>query len=104
LWGVFQDRVLWTICLGLASNHDPPDLCLLSSWDYRREPLVLAQTSLPEHQLMSQHCLVLSPLELQNLNSGSRHSREQDRSGLIPSSLSSWPGFHLQDRNTMVTA
>jgi hypothetical protein len=19
-------------------NHDPPDLCLLSSWDYRREP------------------------------------------------------------------
>jgi hypothetical protein len=25
---------------GLASNHDPSDLCLLSSWDYRREPLV----------------------------------------------------------------
>jgi hypothetical protein len=24
---------------GLASNLDPPDLCLLSSWDYRREPL-----------------------------------------------------------------
>jgi hypothetical protein len=23
---------------GLASNHDPPDLCLLSSWDYRHEP------------------------------------------------------------------
>jgi hypothetical protein len=23
-------------------NRDPPDLCLLSSWDYRREPLVLA--------------------------------------------------------------
>jgi hypothetical protein len=22
----------------LASNGDPPDLCLLSSWDYRREP------------------------------------------------------------------
>jgi hypothetical protein len=21
----------------LASNHDSPDLCLLSSWDYRRE-------------------------------------------------------------------
>jgi hypothetical protein len=25
---------------GLASNHSPPDLCLLSSWDYRGEPLV----------------------------------------------------------------
>jgi hypothetical protein len=24
---------------GLALNHDPPDLCVLSSWDYRREPL-----------------------------------------------------------------
>jgi hypothetical protein len=24
----------------VALNHDPPDLCLLSSWDYRREPLV----------------------------------------------------------------
>jgi hypothetical protein len=24
---------------GLASNHDPPDLCLLSSQDYRQQPL-----------------------------------------------------------------
>jgi hypothetical protein len=24
----------------LASNHDPPDFSLPSSWDYRREPLV----------------------------------------------------------------
>jgi hypothetical protein len=23
---------------GLALNHDPPDLCLLSSWDYRCGP------------------------------------------------------------------
>jgi hypothetical protein len=23
---------------GLALNHDPPDLRLLSSWDYRRKP------------------------------------------------------------------
>jgi hypothetical protein len=23
---------------GLALNSDPPDLCLLSSWDYRDEP------------------------------------------------------------------
>jgi hypothetical protein len=27
--------------LGLASNFDPPDLCLLSNWDYRLEPPVL---------------------------------------------------------------
>jgi hypothetical protein len=24
---------------GLASNHDPPDLYLSSSWDYSHEPL-----------------------------------------------------------------
>jgi hypothetical protein len=35
----FQDRVLLTICLGLTSNLNPPDFCLLSSWDYRCEPL-----------------------------------------------------------------
>jgi hypothetical protein len=29
---------LRTICLGLVSNLSPPDLSLLSSWDYRREP------------------------------------------------------------------
>jgi hypothetical protein len=29
--GFFQDRVSQTICLGLALNHNPPELCLLSS-------------------------------------------------------------------------
>jgi hypothetical protein len=37
--GCFRDRVSWSICPGLASNCDPPHLCLLSSEDYRREPL-----------------------------------------------------------------
>jgi hypothetical protein len=31
---------------GLASNCDPPDLCLLSSWDYRHEPLAPSSSSL----------------------------------------------------------
>jgi hypothetical protein len=35
----FQNRVLWTILPRLPSNCDPPDLCLLSSWDYRHESL-----------------------------------------------------------------
>jgi hypothetical protein len=38
--GFFQDRVSRTVCPGLASNQDPPDLCLLRSWDYRCEPPV----------------------------------------------------------------
>jgi hypothetical protein len=28
--------------LELASNHDPPDFCLLSGWDYTYEPQCLA--------------------------------------------------------------
>jgi hypothetical protein len=30
--GFFRDRVLQTICLGLASNCDPPDLSLFFSF------------------------------------------------------------------------
>jgi hypothetical protein len=32
-----------TLCPGLASNHNPPDLCLLNSQDYRYEPPVQDQ-------------------------------------------------------------
>jgi hypothetical protein len=35
---VFLKYGLENYLLRLASNHDLPDLCLLSSWDYRREP------------------------------------------------------------------
>jgi hypothetical protein len=31
LWKVFWDRVSWNYLPGLALNHDPSDLCLLSS-------------------------------------------------------------------------
>jgi hypothetical protein len=34
----FWDRVSWTICPGLAENHDPPDLYILSSYNYSCEP------------------------------------------------------------------
>jgi hypothetical protein len=38
---VFWDRVLWTICQSwLITVHNSPNLCLLSSLDYRCEPLV----------------------------------------------------------------
>jgi hypothetical protein len=36
---VFEIGSFRTILLRLASNFDLPDLCLLSSWDYRHEPL-----------------------------------------------------------------
>jgi hypothetical protein len=35
----YSREVSQTICPGLALNCDPPDLCFLSSWDYKREPL-----------------------------------------------------------------
>jgi hypothetical protein len=34
----FRDRVSQSICPGLALTYHLPDLCLLSSWNYRREP------------------------------------------------------------------
>jgi hypothetical protein len=37
--GFFSIGSSRTICLGLALNRHLPDLCLLSSWDYRREPM-----------------------------------------------------------------
>jgi hypothetical protein len=33
----FPNMVSWTICIGPASNSDPPDLCLQRSQDYRHE-------------------------------------------------------------------
>jgi hypothetical protein len=44
--GNFQDRVSGVGYLGfsgLASNHDSPDLCILTSSDYRHEPLAHGQ-------------------------------------------------------------
>jgi hypothetical protein len=36
--GFFWDRVSWNYLPGLASDHDPSNLCFLSSYDYRHEP------------------------------------------------------------------
>jgi hypothetical protein len=36
----FSRQDLTNYLPGLAFNLDPSDLCLLSSWDYRREPPV----------------------------------------------------------------
>jgi hypothetical protein len=32
---------------GLASNHDPSDLCLLTNWDYRHKPPVPSLVYIP---------------------------------------------------------
>jgi hypothetical protein len=36
----FFEIVYETLFAWLASNHDPPDLCFLNSYDHRHEPLV----------------------------------------------------------------
>jgi hypothetical protein len=46
----------------LALNHDPPDLCLLSSYDYRHEPLVPSLKVLLEFTLSSAKYLCLYSL------------------------------------------
>jgi hypothetical protein len=38
--GIFEIGSCGINCPGLALNCDPPDLCLLKSWDYRHELLV----------------------------------------------------------------
>jgi hypothetical protein len=43
----------------LPLNLDPPDLCLLSSWDYRRKPL--AGTRLKEKNVLNLAGIVLPP-------------------------------------------
>jgi hypothetical protein len=35
--GIFEIGSCKLFAPGLALNCDPPDLCLLSSWDYRRD-------------------------------------------------------------------
>jgi hypothetical protein len=54
---------------GLASNHNPSYLCLLTSWDYRCEPLAPGSTSLlmTIKALCSVNglCVLLTPLESQ---------------------------------------
>jgi hypothetical protein len=55
------DRVSQTICPGLASNHNPPDLCFLSSQDSRREP--------PAPGSCYQFCFTLTNLELKKKSS-----------------------------------
>jgi hypothetical protein len=48
---------------GLTSNHHPPDLCFLSSWDYRRELWHPTETmSLP---LMAELSLLAVQLQIQ---------------------------------------
>jgi hypothetical protein len=42
---------------GLASDRDPPDFCLLSNWDYRREPWHPADGT-----FFNQHCLQMNEL------------------------------------------
>jgi hypothetical protein len=35
--GIFKTGSLELFAQELASNHDPPDPCFLSSWDYKCE-------------------------------------------------------------------
>jgi hypothetical protein len=48
---------------GLASNHNPPDLCLLSSWDYRREPL--APSFICLHRCLETRCHDVAQADLE---------------------------------------
>jgi hypothetical protein len=43
---IFAEMGLTNFLPGLVLKHDPPNLHLLSSWDYRSEPLYTAQSAL----------------------------------------------------------
>jgi hypothetical protein len=63
----FEDRVLQTICPGLSSNGDPPDLCLLSCWDHRREPLA---SSLNDFEVLNKQKVSRTLVDLLKIRAG----------------------------------
>jgi hypothetical protein len=50
---------------GLASNHDSPDLCLLSGWDYRLEPPQPATFSFLNKYFINKCCFDFFPLVME---------------------------------------
>jgi hypothetical protein len=54
---------------GLTSNHDPCDLYLLSSWDYRHEPLpyFVILNMADQHANWTQHAFILHHIALKSI-------------------------------------
>jgi hypothetical protein len=60
MMGFFRDRVSLFAQAGFV-NPDPPDLCLLNSYDYRREPPALDLISLSFYSAFTSGSSTLSP-------------------------------------------
>jgi hypothetical protein len=92
---------------GLALNHDPPNLCILSSWDYRHEPqepgstlLLIHTDKLKIHLRVRKTVSLEKNIRIQGENK-KKKKREREMQGIVISTLQDFssPPENLQCRS-----